>query len=59
MSRAGSHRTYRKYLPHEQRHLTTVVVLGKREVPRGTLQRILELAEMSHERFRLLAAQCR
>lgn len=56
---SGSHRTYRKYLPDQQRHLTTVVVLAKREIARGTLNDILALAEMPHERFRALHARCR
>lgn len=33
------------------RVVTTVVVLGKREVPRGTLRNILRLAELSNEQF--------
>jgi predicted RNA binding protein YcfA (HicA-like mRNA interferase family) len=32
--------------------ITTVVPLGKREVPRGTLRGILRLAEMSQVEFR-------
>jgi predicted RNA binding protein YcfA (HicA-like mRNA interferase family) len=45
----GSHQTFvreaggRKY--------TTVVVLGKRVIPRGTLENILKLAGMSAEEF--------
>jgi len=34
------------------RTITTVVPLGKREVPRGTLRGILRLAEMSQVEFR-------
>ena len=36
------------------RTVTTVVILGKREVPRGTLQGILRLAEISPGEFTTL-----
>lgn len=36
------------------RTITTVVILGKREVPRGTLEGILRLAEISPAEFTAL-----
>jgi predicted RNA binding protein YcfA (HicA-like mRNA interferase family) len=36
------------------RTVTTVVILGKREVPRGTLHGIIRLAEISPEEFTTL-----
>jgi len=36
------------------RTITTVVILGKREVPRGTLRGILRLAEISPAEFTAL-----
>jgi predicted RNA binding protein YcfA (HicA-like mRNA interferase family) len=36
------------------RTITTVVILGKREVPRGTLDGILRLAEISPAEFTAL-----
>lgn len=58
-SKAGSHRTYRKFLPAENRTLTTVVVLNQREVPRWTLKDILINAEMDDARFLRLHKKCR
>jgi len=49
-SKSGSHQSLHKRLP-SGRTITTVVILGKREVPRGTLQHILTLAGMPRERF--------
>jgi predicted RNA binding protein YcfA (HicA-like mRNA interferase family) len=34
-----------------RRTITTVVIMGKKEVPRGTLRGILRLAEMSNREF--------
>jgi predicted RNA binding protein YcfA (HicA-like mRNA interferase family) len=34
-----------------RRVVTTVVVMGKKEVPRGTLRNVLRLAEMSQAEF--------
>jgi len=34
-----------------RRVLTTVVVMGKKEVPRTTLKRILKLAELTQKEF--------
>ncbi|TET95283.1 MAG: type II toxin-antitoxin system HicA family toxin [Dehalococcoidia bacterium] len=47
---SGSHQTMEKQIGG--RTITTVVPLGKREVPRGTLRGILRLAEMSQVEFR-------
>jgi len=49
-SKGGSHQTFCKDLP-DGRVLVTVVVLGKREIPRGTLASILRRAEISHDKF--------
>ena len=46
---SGSHQTMEKRLGSKT--ITTVVPLGKREVPRGTLHGILRLAEMSQAEF--------
>lgn len=46
---SGSHLTMERRT--RQRTIITVVIMGKREVPRGTLSRILRLAEMTNQRF--------
>ena len=45
----GSHLTLSKRVG--KRTITTVVVLGKREVPRPTLRKILRLAQLTDEEF--------
>jgi predicted RNA binding protein YcfA (HicA-like mRNA interferase family) len=45
----GSHQAFIKGTPRGK--IVTVVVLGKREVPRGTLKDILERAHISKEQF--------
>lgn len=59
LSSKGSHRTFRKHLPKEDRTLTTVVVLARKEIPRGTLESILKQAEMTEARFLRLHRKCR
>ena len=49
-SKGGSHRAYVKERP-DGTNLTTAVVLAKKELPRGTLKRILELAHISNDKF--------
>jgi predicted RNA binding protein YcfA (HicA-like mRNA interferase family) len=49
----GSHQTFVRRLPDGSKRIT-VVVLGKREVPRGTLRRILERAGLTSEEFQAL-----
>ncbi|MBI2433400.1 MAG: type II toxin-antitoxin system HicA family toxin [Candidatus Hydrogenedentes bacterium] len=46
----GSHRPYAK-VSKDGKVLATVLVLGKKEIPRGTLKSILELAGISPEEF--------
>ena len=46
---AGSHQTMERSTG--RRTIITVVVLGKREVPRGTLRYIIRLAEMTIQQF--------
>ncbi len=49
-SKGGSHRAYVKERP-DGTHLATTVVLAKKELPRGTLKQILELAQISNDEF--------
>lgn len=46
---SGSHLTMQRQTA--RRTITTVVIMGKKEVPRGTLRGILRLAEMSNREF--------
>ncbi len=46
----GSHQAFVRETP-ERKYITTVV-LGKRQVPRGTLRKILELAGLSADELR-------
>ncbi len=46
---AGSHQTMERWTG--RRTIVTVVILGKKEVPRGTLRKILRLAQMSNQEF--------
>ena len=46
----GSHLSYHRDLPNGRR-LTAPVVLGLREVPRGTLRSILRLLQIDPEEF--------
>ena len=46
----GSHVIYFRKLP--DRTLVSPVVLGRSEVPRGTLKKILDLLEISPEEFK-------
>lgn len=48
-SSSGSHLTMEKKIA--RRTVVTVVVMGKREVPRGTLRGILRLAELTNREF--------
>jgi len=48
----GSHQAFIKETA--ERKYITIVVLGKKEVPRGTLRAILERAGLSVEEFRKL-----
>ena len=48
-SSPGSHLTMEKHTP--RRVITTIVVMGKTEVPRSTLKAILKLAELSQKDF--------
>lgn len=45
----GRHQTFVKET--KERKIITVVVLGEKEVPRGTLKKILKLAKLSKEEF--------
>ena len=47
---SGSHQVFLKHLP-DNTTITTVVVLGKKEIPRGTLKDILGRARLSDEEF--------
>ena len=47
----GSHQAFVRVGPDGKRY-TTVVVLGKAVIPRGTLRGILDLAGLSVEEFR-------
>jgi len=46
----GSHATFVRLRP-DGRHDVTVVVLGKKEIPKGTLDRLLEQANVSEQEF--------
>ena len=46
----GSHQVFAKHLD-DGTTLTTVVVLGKKEIPRGTLKDILARAGLSDDQF--------
>ena len=46
----GSHQAFIRATP--ERKYITIVVLGKRQVPRGTLEDIIEKAGMTVEEFR-------
>jgi len=46
---SGTHQAFVKDLGDKK--ITTIVVLGKKEVPIGTLKSIIKLAEMSDEEF--------
>jgi predicted RNA binding protein YcfA (HicA-like mRNA interferase family) len=48
----GSHQTFVRETA--ERKIITVVPLGKREIPRGTLENILKLAGLTPEEFRRL-----
>lgn len=50
----GSHATFVRPRP-DGGHDVTVVPLGKKEIPKGTLDRILQLAGISYEEFLDLA----
>ncbi len=51
-SKGGSHQAYvRRASP---RNFTAIVVLNKKEIPRGTLAGILRQANLSHEEFLIL-----
>ena len=47
----GSHQTYRRRLP-DGRVVTTPVVLGRREIPKGTLKVILDSLQIEYDAFR-------
>jgi predicted RNA binding protein YcfA (HicA-like mRNA interferase family) len=47
---AGDHQAFVRDLP-DGRRITTIVLIGEREVPRGTLRKILRLAEMTVDEF--------
>ena len=53
-SKSGSHQTWHKHLPTCE-HKVTSVILGKKEIPKGTFDSILELAGIDYERFLELA----
>ena len=46
----GDHQAFVRDLP-DGRRLTVIVLIGQREVPRGTLRNILRQAEMNIEQF--------
>ena len=46
----GSHASYNRTMP-DGRTLTAVVILGRKEVPKSTLQRILRSLEIMPEEF--------
>lgn len=48
-SKGGSHQAYIKQA--SPRNLTAIVVLNKKEIPRGTLNGILRQANLSQEEF--------
>jgi len=49
----GDHQAFVRDLP-DGRRLTAIVLIGQREVPRGTLRKILQQAELSVEEFMAL-----
>lgn len=53
-SKRGSHQTWHKHLPTCE-HKVTIVPLGKKEIPKGTFDSILDLAGIDHDRFLVLA----
>ena len=46
----GSHATFKRRRP-DGTHDVTVVLLGQKEVPKGTLDSILKLANIDYEEF--------
>ena len=50
-SASGSHKSYARDMP-DGRRLTAIVVVGKAEVTRGTLRKILESLELDLDEFR-------
>jgi predicted RNA binding protein YcfA (HicA-like mRNA interferase family) len=53
-SKTGSHQTWHKHLLTCE-HKVTVVPLGKKEIPKGTFESILDLAGIDYDRFLVLA----
>lgn len=49
-SKRGSHQVFIKELPNGRKRIIPVL-LGKKEIPRGTLSSILRLAGLSREEF--------
>ncbi len=47
----GSHSLYKRDLP-DGRTVMTVVIVGRQEVPKGTLRRILQELEITADEFR-------
>ncbi len=52
-SKRGSHQTFCKDLP-SGRVIITVIPLGKKEIPRGTLASVLRQAEIAPDKFQEL-----
>lgn len=48
--KAGSHQSYVRELP-DGRKISVVVIIGKKEMTRGTLKRLLARAELSESDF--------
>jgi predicted RNA binding protein YcfA (HicA-like mRNA interferase family) len=50
--RAGkNHQTLKRLRPGEERHDVTIVPIGKTQVPKGTLNKILKLANLDYDDF--------
>jgi len=56
-SKRGSHQVFVKYLLVGRKFIVPVL-LGKKEIPRGTLSSIIRLAGLSRERFIDLLKDC-